>query len=125
MLPTQVEDSDHLVSLYHKWLTIPEPLQFNADDLNNALLKDPALKLDMKAEKRLQISLGSITILTGHRIQNKEIIATTSVIRMEMKMSTVQQQVKHGTTLSQNWLMRSRHWSVRLATRNNDSFRPT
>jgi hypothetical protein len=51
MLPTQVEDSDHLVSLYHKWLTIPEPLQFNADDLNNALLKDPALKLDMKAEK--------------------------------------------------------------------------
>jgi len=31
--------------------TIPEPLKFNGNDLNNALLRDPALKLDMKAEK--------------------------------------------------------------------------
>ena len=30
---------------------IPEPLQFNGNDLNNALLKDPALKLDIVAEK--------------------------------------------------------------------------
>ena len=43
--------ADHLATLCHKWFTIPEPLQFNGDDLNNALLKDPALKLDMKAEK--------------------------------------------------------------------------
>jgi hypothetical protein len=37
--------------LCHKWFTIPEPLQFNGNDLNNALQKDPALKLDIKAEK--------------------------------------------------------------------------
>jgi hypothetical protein len=43
--------ADHLVALCHQWYTIPEPLQFNANDLNNALLKDPALKLDMQAEK--------------------------------------------------------------------------
>jgi hypothetical protein len=30
---------------------IPEPLQFNGNDLNNALRKDPALKLDIEAEK--------------------------------------------------------------------------
>jgi hypothetical protein len=30
---------------------IPEPLQFDGNDLNNALLRDPALKLDIKAEK--------------------------------------------------------------------------
>ena len=41
----------HLVALFHEWYTIPEPLQLNANDLNNALLKDPALKLDMQAEK--------------------------------------------------------------------------
>ncbi|KAI2496096.1 hypothetical protein MHU86_18422 [Fragilaria crotonensis] len=43
--------ADHLVALCHEWFTIPEPLQFNTNDLNNALLKDPALKLDMQAEK--------------------------------------------------------------------------
>ena len=43
--------SDHLATLCHKWFTIPEPLKFNGNDLNNALLRDPALKLDMKAEK--------------------------------------------------------------------------
>ena len=37
---------------------IPEPLQFNANDLNNALLKDPALKLDMQAEKSAPNQLG-------------------------------------------------------------------
>jgi hypothetical protein len=30
---------------------IPDPLQFNANDLNNAVLRDPALKLDIRAEK--------------------------------------------------------------------------
>jgi hypothetical protein len=30
---------------------IPEPLQFNRNSLNNALQKDPALKLDILAEK--------------------------------------------------------------------------
>ena len=30
---------------------IPEPLQFDGNDLNNALLRDPALKLDIVAEK--------------------------------------------------------------------------
>ena len=30
---------------------MPEPLQFNGNDLNNALQKDPALKIDILAEK--------------------------------------------------------------------------
>jgi hypothetical protein len=30
---------------------IPEPLQFNGNDLHSALLKDPALKLDIDKEK--------------------------------------------------------------------------
>jgi hypothetical protein len=47
----QWRTADHLATLCHKWFTIPEPLQFNGSDLNNALLKDPALKLDIKAEK--------------------------------------------------------------------------
>ena len=38
---------------------IPEPLQFNADNHNNALLKDPALKLDMKAEKSTSHQFGN------------------------------------------------------------------
>ena len=47
----QWRTADHLAILCHKWFTIPEPLQFNGNDLNNALQKDPALKLDIKAEK--------------------------------------------------------------------------
>ena len=47
----QWRSADHLSTLCHKWFTIPEPLQFNGNDLNNALLKDPAFKLDIKAEK--------------------------------------------------------------------------
>jgi hypothetical protein len=47
----QWRTADHLAILCHKWFTIPEPLQFNGNDLNNALLKDPTLKLDIKAEK--------------------------------------------------------------------------
>jgi hypothetical protein len=47
----QWRTADHLATLCHKWFTIPEPLQFNGNDLNNALLKDPALKLDIVAEK--------------------------------------------------------------------------
>jgi hypothetical protein len=43
--------ADHLATLCHIWFTIPEPLQFNGNDLNNALLKDPALKLDIQADK--------------------------------------------------------------------------
>ena len=43
--------ANHLATLCHKWFTIPKPLQLNGNDLNNALLKDPALKLDIKAEK--------------------------------------------------------------------------
>jgi hypothetical protein len=43
--------ADHLASLCHKWFSIPKPLQFDGNDLNNALLKDPALKLDIEAEK--------------------------------------------------------------------------
>ena len=43
--------ADHLAMLCHKWFTIPEPLQFNGNDLNSALLRDPSLKLDIKAEK--------------------------------------------------------------------------
>jgi hypothetical protein len=47
----QWRTADHLATLCHKWFTIPEPLQFNGNDLNNALRKDPALKLDIKGEK--------------------------------------------------------------------------
>ena len=47
----QWRTADDLATLYHKWFTIPEPLQFNGNDLNNALLKDPALKLDIWADK--------------------------------------------------------------------------
>ena len=43
--------ADHLAMLCHKWFTIPEPLQFNGNDLSNALQKDFALQLDIKAEK--------------------------------------------------------------------------
>jgi hypothetical protein len=44
-------EANHLATLCHNWFTIPEPLQFTGDDLNNALLKDPAFKLDIAAEK--------------------------------------------------------------------------
>ena len=47
----QWRTADDLATLCHKWFTIPEPLQFNGNDLNNALLKDPALKLDIRADK--------------------------------------------------------------------------
>jgi hypothetical protein len=47
----QWRTADHIATLCHKWFTIPDPLEFDRNDLNNALLKDPALKLDMKAEK--------------------------------------------------------------------------
>jgi hypothetical protein len=47
----QWRSADHLSTLCHKWFTIPEPLQFNGNDINNALRKDPALQLDIKAEK--------------------------------------------------------------------------
>ena len=43
--------ADDLASLCHKWFTIPEPLQFNGNDLKNALSKDKAMQLDIKAEK--------------------------------------------------------------------------
>jgi hypothetical protein len=46
----QWRTADHLATLCHKWFTIPEPLKFDGNDLNNALLKDPAIKLDVKAE---------------------------------------------------------------------------
>jgi hypothetical protein len=47
----QWRTADHLATLCHKWFTIPEPLHFDGNDLNNALRKDPALKLDIEAEK--------------------------------------------------------------------------
>ena len=47
----QWRTADHLAMLCHKWFTIPEPLQFNGNDLHNALQFDPGLKLDIKAEK--------------------------------------------------------------------------
>jgi hypothetical protein len=47
----QWRPADHLATLCHIWFTIPEPLQFNGNDLNNALLKDPALKLDIQVDK--------------------------------------------------------------------------
>jgi hypothetical protein len=47
----QWRTADHIATLCHKWFSIPGPLQFNGNDINNALLKDPALKLDIEAEK--------------------------------------------------------------------------
>jgi hypothetical protein len=62
---------------------IPKPLQFNADDLNNALLKDAALKLDMKAEKSAPNQFGIYHDTYRPKDTNEEIIATTCVIQME------------------------------------------
>ena len=47
----QWRTADHLATLCHKWFTIPEPLQFDGNNVNNVLQKDPALKLDILAEK--------------------------------------------------------------------------
>jgi hypothetical protein len=47
----QWRTADHLATLCHKWFTIPEPLQFDGNNVNNVLRKDPALKLDILAEK--------------------------------------------------------------------------
>jgi len=47
----QWRHADHLASLCHAWYSIPEPLHFDGNDLKNALQKDPALTLDIKAEK--------------------------------------------------------------------------
>jgi hypothetical protein len=47
----QWRTAEHLATLCHKWFTIPEPLQFDGNDLNSALLKDTALKLDIDVEK--------------------------------------------------------------------------
>jgi hypothetical protein len=44
---------------------IPEPLQFDGNDLNNALRKDPALKLDIDAEKSARYQLGIYAIHTA------------------------------------------------------------
>ena len=70
---------------------IPEPLQFNANDLNNALLKDPALKLDMQAEKSAPNQLGIYhdTYRPKETKPSEEIIVTICVIQMEMIMSTL------------------------------------
>jgi hypothetical protein len=43
--------ADDLASLWHARYSVPEPLQFNGNDLKNALQKDPALTFDIKAEK--------------------------------------------------------------------------
>jgi hypothetical protein len=50
--------ADHLATFCHIWSTIPEPLKFNGKDLNNALRKDPALKLDIDAEKSARNQFG-------------------------------------------------------------------
>jgi hypothetical protein len=47
----QWRHANHLASICHAWYSIPELLQFNENDLKNALQKDPALTLDIKAEK--------------------------------------------------------------------------
>jgi hypothetical protein len=54
----QWRTAEHLSILCHKWFTIPEPLQFNGSDINDALRKDPALKLDIKAEKSVPNQFG-------------------------------------------------------------------
>jgi hypothetical protein len=40
-----------LATLCHVWFTIPEPLKFDGNDLNKALLRDPAFKLDIQVDK--------------------------------------------------------------------------
>jgi hypothetical protein len=47
----QWRSADHLSTLCHKWFAIPEPLQFDGNDINDALRNVPALKLDIEAEK--------------------------------------------------------------------------
>jgi hypothetical protein len=55
----QWRPAEHLATLYSIWFTIPEPLKFNGkNDLNNALLRDPALKLVFSAEKSAPNHLG-------------------------------------------------------------------
>ena len=54
----QWRTANHLATLCHKWFTIPKLLQFNGKDLHNALQKDPALQLDMEAEKSAQNQFG-------------------------------------------------------------------
>ena len=54
----QWRPADHLSTLCHMWFTIPEPLKFNGNDLNNALLRDPALKLVFSAKKSAPNHLG-------------------------------------------------------------------
>jgi hypothetical protein len=54
----QWRSADHLSTLCHKWFSIPEPLQFNGKDINDALRKDPALQLDIKAEKSIPNQFG-------------------------------------------------------------------
>ena len=54
----QWRSADHLSTLCHKWFSIPEPLQFNGNDINDALRKDPALQLDIKAEKSIPNQFG-------------------------------------------------------------------
>ena len=54
----QWRTADHLATLCHKWFTIPEPLQFNGNDIDDALRNGPALQLDIKAEKSIPNQFG-------------------------------------------------------------------
>jgi hypothetical protein len=54
----QWRTADDLATLCHKWFSIPKLLQFDGNDINGALLKDPAMKLDIQADKSLSNHFG-------------------------------------------------------------------
>jgi phosphotransferase system IIB component len=61
------------------------------NDLNNALLRDPALKLVFRPKNQLQIILGSIMVRTGQMMQAEVFIATICVIPITRNASKVPQ----------------------------------
>ena len=71
---------------------IPEPLQFDGNDLNNALWKDPALKLDILAEKSAPIQFGIYhDTYRPTRVATEGCIATICVTQMAMNVSSIRQ----------------------------------
>ena len=100
----QWRTAKHLATLCHKWFMIPEPLQFDGNDLHSALLKDPALKLDIDKEKSKSNQFGIYHDTYRPRMQmeeEQELIATICVIQIARNASTVLQWERYGTKLSQ------------------------
>ena len=112
----QWRPADHLAALCNKWFTIPEPLQFTGNDLNSALLRDPVLKLDIRAEKLTPNQFGIYHDTCRPMDTKKVFIATTCVTQMARNASRVSQWEKHGNTLPQDFDEEIQ--AVECATRN-------